>query len=357
MSTPEKPRKVLVLLIGEVLEDPRVYKTCMSLRDFGADVTVGCTNPSGRSVRENHKGITIIRFPPRTEFFIKRLYNRLQGGVNPVIRQVLSRVHEEVPKSSLKSALRNIVLSLNYSHYIRSCLKINRMMVKTFSGESFDLVHCNDMDTLTAGNHLRSSGAAREMLYDSHEYWPGVGVHGSAQNDAIRKFEGKGIENADFVVTVNPFIADMIQETHGLKTQPSVVMNCPHIYKGQVMVDRVHSPVRVLYQGKVQAFRGLDELVLAFKHINKAELTISGYGPTLERLELLASTEGLSEKVHFTGRYEPDEALSIVAEYDIGILPYIPVTQNNKYSSPNKLFDYSPSSSFCNYVIVVTCFS
>ena len=33
-------KKVLVLLIGEVLEDPRVFKTCASHRENGADVTV-----------------------------------------------------------------------------------------------------------------------------------------------------------------------------------------------------------------------------------------------------------------------------------------------------------------------------
>ena len=45
--------------------------------------------------------------------------------------------------------------------------------------------------------------------------------------------------------------------------------------------------------------------------------------------------------MHFSGRYKPDEALSIVAEYDIGVLPFIPVTQNINYTSPNKLFDYA----------------
>jgi glycosyltransferase involved in cell wall biosynthesis len=91
----------------------------------------------------------------------------------------------------------------------------------------------------------------------------------------------------------------------------------------------------------VQAFRGLEELVLAFRRIDGAELVISGYGPIEQRLIRLAASEGIAERVHFTGRYSPSDALSIVAGCDIGVLPFDAVTKSIEYSSPNKLFDYA----------------
>ena len=333
--------KILVLLIGEVLEDPRVLKTCMSLRKIGADVTVACTNPSGKAVSETWHRIDIKRFPHGNEFILKRLYNRFQSSMKPGIRRVISQIHEEVPVSPIKAALRNTALSMNFSHTMKNKKTINRMMADTFSGESFDLVHCNDVDTLRAGSALKSTGAAKELLYDAHEFWPGIGVHGSAPNTALRNIEAKFIGNADLVLTVNTFIAKMMQEEYGLDTRPAVVMNCPEHYSGPVHTDHVFSPVRVLYQGKVQAFRGLENLVLAFKRIVGAELTISGYGPLTGRLELLAASENLAEKVRVTGRYSPDEALSIITDHDIGVLPFDPVTLSIMYSSPNKLFDYA----------------
>ena len=55
-----------------------------------------------------------------------------------------------------------------------------------------------------------------------------------------------------------------------------------------LMLLPLHDPVRVRYQGKLQAFRGLEALALAFRHLDGATLTMSGYGPLEERLKLLA---------------------------------------------------------------------
>jgi len=341
MTVSGNRKKVLVLLIGEVLEDPRVYKTCISLGDMGAEVTVACTNPSHRPKKEKHKNLSIIRFPHRSEFVLKRLYKRIQDVLHPEMGQILLKAHEDIPGSSVMSVLRNFVLNLNFRHFIKSSIKINRMMVRAFTGERFDLVHCNDVDTLTAGSELKRNGVAKVLLYDSHEYWQGIGVHSSWANDSLCKMEASCIRNADFVVTVNPLIADLLAEQYMLNEIPSVVMNCPYRYDGVVNTDKVHSPVRVIYQGKLQAFRGLSELILAFRYVDNGILTISGYGPLQENLRLLAESEHLIDKVFFTGRFKYEDGARICAGHDIGIISFRDITLNIHYSSPNKLFDYA----------------
>ncbi|MHB9029687.1 MAG: glycosyltransferase [Candidatus Latescibacterota bacterium] len=330
-----------MLLIGEVLEDPRVLKTCRSLRGAGAEVTVACTAPSGKPPREIFQGLRIVRFPHRRDSFLKRGYLWFQGRMKTGLGRTFAQVHEEVPQSRLLSSLRNLALALNHRVFMGENRRINRMMVRAFSGERFDFIHANDMDTLTAGCALKRAGAARQLLYDSHEYWPGIGVHGSAATDAIRRLEAAGIAEADQVMTVNPFIAEMLQREYGLNRRPAVLLNCPYRDEEAVETGAVHQPVRVLYQGKVQAFRGIEQLVLAFHHIEGAELTISGDGPLLARFRLLAVSEGLADRVRFTGRFEPEETLSLVRRHDIGVLPFSPVTLSITYSSPNKLFDYA----------------
>ncbi|MFC1490167.1 glycosyltransferase [Candidatus Latescibacterota bacterium] len=343
MTDSNKPKRILVLLIGEVLEDPRVYKTCISLSENGSDVTVACTNPSMRKKTEMHNNIFIVRFPHPKEFIIKRIYGFLQGKLSSGIGRALSKAHEEIPTSSLKTAIRNAVLNLNALHYMNSNLKINRMMAKYFADESFDLVHCNDVNTLFTGHVLRNSGAAKEMLYDSHEYWAGMGVEGSRANSMHKDAEEAVIRSADYVVTVNPIIAGLLKDNYDLPVTPSVVMNCPYRYDGEIRTDEIHSPVRIIFQGKMQAYRGLEKLMLAFKLIEGGVLTMSGYGPLAERLESLVRIENLTDKVTFAGRYNSAESTAILSEHDIGIITYEGMIPNNMFSSPNKLFEYAMS--------------
>ena len=329
---------VLILLIGEVLEDPRVLKTCQSLAAEGAVVTVACTNQSKRPERERYEGIDIRRFRSRREYWLKRTAVRLQGMRHAGAGAAISRAHEEKPSSPVMAALRTTALKLNARHYLADSRRIERLMVDAFRGSRFDLVHANDVDTLRAGSELKRIGAARELLYDSHEYWPGIA---GWRNVGLIREEMRYIRDADHVVTVNDMIAEMIQRDHALAETPASVMNCPRRGDGDVHPERLHDPVRVIYQGKLQAYRGLPELVLAFREVEGAVLTFSGYGPLEEPLKQLVRAEGLTERVRFLGRYGPGETLGILAEHDIGVMPFPALTESITYCAPNKLFDYA----------------
>ncbi|HDY88155.1 MAG TPA: glycosyltransferase [bacterium] len=335
--------KVLVLLIGEVLDDPRVYKTCLSLRDMGAEVTIACTNPNFKPHREIHRGLSIYRFPHRKEFFLKKFYHWLKGRLSTEIEDIISPESEKYVKTSISAGIKNFILDLNFRHFMKSTMKINRMMVKAFSGESFDLIHCNDVETLFAGNELRRYGVGKALLYDSHEYWAGMGTPDRRSNRIMLETEAEGIKKTDYVVTVNPLIAERLMEQYNLDKKPSVILNCPYLCTDTeyLNIDMVHSPVRIIFHGKMQAYRGLPKLLLALKHCENCVLTMSGYGPLKKSLELIAGKENISEKIIFTDRYKPEDSIKILGDHDIGIIPYEDIVLNNIYSSPNKLFEYA----------------
>ncbi|MDP2982844.1 MAG: glycosyltransferase family 4 protein [Candidatus Latescibacter sp.] len=332
-------KKVLVLLMFEVLEDSRVWKTCLSLRDRGAEVTVACTNPSSHLGKETCEGISIVRFPHPQEFFLKRLYHLAHRWL-PVKPAAFSPA-AAAPDGQQSSPVKELILQWNHRHYMRNMKKLNRTFIRAFSGGKFDLIHANDVDTLYAGSELRRRGCANALLYDSHEYWAGMSRPGSYSNISLQRFEGACIRDADFVVTVNPFIAGRLKENYELQYTPSVVMNCPPLWHGELSRRTIEAPVRVIFQGKLQAYRGLEELILAFRHIPGAALTLSGYGPIEGRLKLLAEREGLKDRVRFTGRYPQEETMPMLSSQDIGAIPYQDVVMNNVYSSPNKLFNYA----------------
>jgi len=334
-------KRVCVLLVGEVLEDPRVLRTCQSLAAAGAEVTVGCTNPSGRPEAETAGPLSIRRFPHRREFIVKRLYEHLHALVHPRIGRIMAGGHENVPVSPIAARVRNLLVSLNFRRYLTETVRINRAMADAFDRETFDLVHANDVDTLHAGVALKTNGSAKTLVYDAHEYWAGIGVRGSRPNDELRKLEREGCSHADHLVTVSPQIAGRLAEDYDLPVTPSVMLNCPERYDGSVYVDTVHAPVRVVYQGMFKAFRGLAELVEAFSLIDDAELTLSGYGPLENGLRRLTDSLGIADRVHFAGRFYPGENMALLAQHDIGVMTFRDVTMNMVYVAPNKLFDYA----------------
>jgi glycosyltransferase involved in cell wall biosynthesis len=333
------PKKVLVLLMFEVLEDSRVWKTCLSLRDRGANVTVACTNPSGRPEKETCEGVFITRFPHPREFFLKRLYHMAHRWM-PVKSAAFSSA-ASAPDGQRSTPVKNLILQWNHRHFMRNVRKVNRTFIGAFSGKKYDLIHANDVDTLYAGSELRRNDCADALLYDSHEYWAGMSAPGSYSNASLKRYEDAYIRDADYVVTVNPFIAERLRETYQLPNTPSVVMNCPPLWHGELSRPGIEPPVRVIFQGKLQAYRGLEELILAFRYLPDAVLTLSGYGPIEERLKILAGNAGLNDRVKFTGRYPREETMPMLPSQDIGVIPYQDVVMNNVYSSPNKLFNYA----------------
>ena len=59
------------------------------------------------------------------------------------------------------------------------------------------------------------------------------------------------------------------------------------------------------------------------------------------RLVWQVDSSSFRDRVIFTGRYDPRDAIKILADHDIGVLPFRDVTLSIVYSSPNKLFDYA----------------
>lgn len=333
-------KRVLVLLIGEVLDDPRVHKTCRSLADAGAAVTVACTNPLGRPEREDRDGLRILRVSHWTESLPKRLYNLLQDRLPARAGSMVARGHEDVPRTILATLSRNFIMGWNFNQYLRETHRIRWALVETVAGERFDLVHANDIDTLEAGAAIKAAGRATVLLYDAHEYWPGIGVRGSIQHARYIALERTVLPAADFVVTVNPRIAERMASDYGLARVPATVLNCPPLADTPEPADDPAGPVRIVYQGKLQAFRGLPELVAAMAELPDQRLTLAGYGPLEARLRRQAAELGIADRVTFAGRYHPADTLDLLAGHHIGVMPFRNVTESIEFAAPNKLFDY-----------------
>src|SRR5699024_9203182 len=98
----------------------------------------------------------------------------------------------------------------------------------------------------------------------------------------------------------------------------------------------------VLYQGGLAAGRGLDVCVRAAAEFPEdVHLIFIGKGRMREELQALAQELGVSDRVHWLPAVEPGELSAYTAAADVGLIPYQPVSRNNQYALPNKVFEYT----------------
>lgn len=90
--------------------------------------------------------------------------------------------------------------------------------------------------------------------------------------------------------------------------------------------------ITIVYIGYLESQFDLTDIIRCVLLNEKIKLTVVGDGSKLKQYQYLASG---CDRVSFTGYLSPSEAVAVLSEADIGVLPI-------KFSAqmPNKLFDY-----------------
>src|SRR5579859_355692 len=104
-----------------------------------------------------------------------------------------------------------------------------------------------------------------------------------------------------------------------------------------------HSRI-ILYQGNIQADRGLDQLVLAAQHLEPDSIIVimgKGVGEVPLQLEALITREGMGERVKLLPAVAYEDLLEWTASADLGLTLFSPhYSLSIRYTLPNKLFEY-----------------
>ena len=205
-----------------------------------------------------------------------------------------------------------------------------------------DLYHANDLDTLPAAVVLSWRHRA-PLIYDAHELFSGQFAGASRQFQAILfALEHRLIRRASRVITVNHSIAQTLADWHQVPL-PDVVMNCPFavpVTGAAGVTETAPRKARVIYQGWYVCHRGIEELILSAALYDSAELYLRGYGDLEPALRALVQDKGLTSRVQFLPPVHHAEMVTSLAGFDIGIVSYRPMTENNRLCLPNKVFEY-----------------
>jgi len=214
-----------------------------------------------------------------------------------------------------------------------------------------DIVHANDWVMLGVGARarLRADGSVK-LVWDAHEFLPEM----KPWNDHPRwhlaqlAHEREYAPYADAVVTVSPVVADLLEDKHGLKHHPSVVMNCPafdqaagsaSVREAAGVADGV--PI-LLYSGNASPARGMTTMVEALPSLPGVACVFVVAKPDSEHVQELvarAAELGVGDRVHLAPYVPFDQVVGYLSSATVGVIPIHKGI--NEIALNTKFFEYS----------------
>ena len=292
--------KVLMFRTNPCTSDPRVYSEATSLLKAGREVTViAWDREKQKPPRQNWDGIEVVRL--RTRFSTKDgLASWLWNGFNLLLWQ--------------RQAYRQ-ALALNKEKH-------------------FDVIHCNDFDTLAIGTRLKRK-LGLPLIYDAYEIY-GYMIWGAVPHwiaNIFLRLEKRLIKKADKIVTDGEARKRYFRS---VTDKPiSVIMNCKPLQSLEYEPPN-NECFTLLYIGGLHQRRAIPMLIRAAKELPGVRCLIGGVGHP-DYVQAVKEECSQTSNVTFLGRVPFDEVIPMTKKADAAFCIINPVELNPAMGMPNKL--------------------
>jgi glycosyltransferase involved in cell wall biosynthesis len=314
-------------LYGDLSYDSRVQKEARTLAGVGYRVVIACLATADVPIDLPSAVTVVVVRPP--------LGPVLPGATNPFVAAEPSRI------ASVRRRLEGLV------SYVRGLRGWGRMAVQSV-GE-VDAWHAHDLTGLAAIS--RNVPPSVPIVYDSHELFLEYGTAlrlPAPVRRALRRYERRLVSRTSAVITVNQEIGDVLSRRYR-PARIALVHNCPVPWaaparRPSLIRDATGIPMDapiVLYHGGLIEGRGIEALMDALQQggLEQVHLVLMGYGDRRDHFMRIASAPLWGQRMHVLDPVPPADLLPWVASADLGAMPNPGRTQNDVYSSPNKLFE------------------
>lgn len=334
-----KMKKVCMTVWNEFLTDARVTKEAETLVSAGFAVTIIAIHTEGRTkAHEFHSsGFEVVRVAKRVPRLIHLIFFPGQH-----FRAWKNRPHGGKPEKSLPTpppALTPVRRFLSAIGMAVGSWRMLRAAMKTRA----DVYHVHDVNTLFVG-WLASALRRKPFIYDAHEISTDrEGYRGIAR--LVHFLERNLMPRAAATITTTEMRAEHFHVEYGVR-KPIVLQNRPRF---QEIPERKRLRLElgigkdrfvVLYQGGLQAGRGLRNLVRVAERVPDADFVLIGGGRQALTLAELISRKDLDARVHMIPTVQLAELPNYTADADIGIQILRNTCLNHLTTDSNKLFEY-----------------
>lgn len=290
-----KAPSIVIVRSNAIAPDPRVEKIASALAQSGADVTALGWDRSGALPESEDRQAYRVQ------------WIRLRGKP--------------------RRGLGNLPQLLAWQLYEWTWLMRHR--------RHYDMIHACDLDTVVMAL-LCKLFFGKQVVYDIFDFYADMLRRTPAATvRLVRWFELRLIGLADAVILADDARREQIAGSHPRRL--AVIYNSPD-------EAAVSAPVRpalsvglqIAYLGNVQRERGIFQLLEVVGQHADWHLDIGGFGPDCDEVRVRAEQAG---NITWHGMVPYDQVLRLNAGADVLLATYDPSIPNNRYSSPNKVFE------------------
>ena len=224
-------------------------------------------------------------------------------------------------------------------------LRVGLLIYRDTLRTSADVYHSHEAYPLPIC-FLAAKLRGKKLVYDAHELYQENGWFSPVTLERLFTHQ------AAAVINVNEARAAVLRQRYGL-AQQTILMNCPSQKlpkKSPRLRAMLNIPVDdyvIIYHGGFYPReRALVELVRAALLLpTNVHVVILGFDSKGVRaiLQQMVVDMGLLDRVHILDPIPPDELVEFATGADIGVIPQILVSDNQRFANPNKLFEYMAS--------------
>jgi len=205
--------------------------------------------------------------------------------------------------------------------------------------EPVKIVHACDLDTLLPAIIIKLIKRIK-LCYSIYDFYAdNILTAFTFIRKVVAFLEKFGIGLCDAIFIVDPTRHEQIKGS--LIKKLVVLYNSPPDYfereENVMLKAKAESNLILFYAGVIHRSRGLIEILKALRDTNGVKLIIAGLGPDMKILENLPKS--LKNKVEYIGFIPYEEVIKKTFEADVILALYDPKIPNNRYASPNKLFE------------------
>jgi glycosyltransferase involved in cell wall biosynthesis len=205
-----------------------------------------------------------------------------------------------------------------------------------------DVLWANDLDTLLP-NYWISRLKNIRLVYDSHEYFT-ESVYKNSSKRIWEKLENFLFPRLKNVITVNDSIKKVYEEKY--RVPITVIRNVPYRFIKRESDKKIILPkdkkILIIQGMGLNENRGAEEAIEMMQFLpDNFVLYFIGNGTILNQLKQMVSELQLQSKIIFMDALPYDQMMGYTTQAYLGLIfEKIDVSDEHRFSLPNKFFDY-----------------